>query len=55
MGVMKNFYHLVDPELVEAFNASADGPRIYRSSSSGRTYFYYCYYYPLTDGTSLVI
>ena len=54
MGVLKNHYHFADPKIFGLHSATVDGPYIYRYNNSGLTFFYYCYYYPLSDRKSRV-
>ncbi|XP_070212099.1 uncharacterized protein [Littorina saxatilis] len=51
LGVYENYYTLIDPKTSNAYTVTNNGPRIYRSVSSGETYFYYCYYYPISDNS----
>ncbi|KAK7110740.1 hypothetical protein V1264_014565 [Littorina saxatilis] len=51
MGVYARAYSLMDPLLSDVFSASADGPRNFRSTETGETFFYYCYYYPRSDNS----
>ncbi|XP_076467159.1 bone morphogenetic protein 1-like isoform X2 [Babylonia areolata] len=48
MGFREPYYYLKDPKTSGLYNVSGEGPVIARDEDTGITYFYFCYYYPVS-------